>query len=205
MKSPKQSFRHYWTNIVIPKKEDQLLVQSVSSCRSKKWKQISINFSKVAKTKKTSKQCRDRWLNYLSPKVNKSSKKKDDINNVFDLQMRLGNNWTRIAERMPGWGPNTLKNHFYTTIRRNLRRFNKGRTPEGCIRGDMKKLLKIKEVRKILTMRKNVKAKSFSKMKLTDKTLEEIKEMNCNQVTENVGWGYDFLDMFGRMIVMLCQ
>jgi hypothetical protein len=202
MKSPKKvPSRHYWTTEVRIMKEDKLLIKLVSGSLGQKWKNISKEFSSSAGVPKTSKQCRDRWLNYLSPRVKNVCSKNKGIPKLFSLQLKFGNKWTVIAEHLPGWGPNTLKNKFYSTIRRNIRKFNKDKKPEECIRGNIGKLLEIQEIRTILTARKSMKAKDFSAVKLTEKTMEIIQEMNgIDNRQEGEVFTNAYLCYFQRMI-----
>ena len=44
---------------------------------------------------------------------------------MFDQHKLHGNKWTVIAETIPGRTDNSIKNHFYSTIRRCLRRMSK--------------------------------------------------------------------------------
>ena len=44
---------------------------------------------------------------------------------IFNYQQQHGNQWSEIAKFLIGRSDNTIKNHFYATIRRKLRRYNK--------------------------------------------------------------------------------
>lgn len=44
---------------------------------------------------------------------------------MFELHRVNGNKWTVIAESLPGRTDNSIKNYFYSTIRRSLRRISK--------------------------------------------------------------------------------
>jgi hypothetical protein len=52
--------------------EDILLTQMVNECGESNWKEIS------TKVNKTERQCSERFLNYLSPKLNKMPRTSDD-------------------------------------------------------------------------------------------------------------------------------
>ena len=44
---------------------------------------------------------------------------------MFEAHKQFGNKWKLIAEKLPGRTDNSIKNHFYSTIRRSLRRIGK--------------------------------------------------------------------------------
>ena len=44
---------------------------------------------------------------------------------MFDAHQRYGNKWTEIAKLFHGRTDNDIKNHFYSMLRRSLRRVNK--------------------------------------------------------------------------------
>lgn len=74
---------------------------------------------------KTGKQCRERWNNHLSHTVNSTTWTADEEIRLFEFQQQYGNKWSLLAEKLPGRPENAVKNHFYSRIRRNLRRYNK--------------------------------------------------------------------------------
>jgi hypothetical protein len=59
---------------------------------------------------------------------------------------------------MPSWRANSVKNTFYSAIRRNLQRFNKWKKPKEPIRDLVEIPLEKKEIRKILTAENNITA-----------------------------------------------
>ena len=80
----------------------------------------SIKWSTIAASmrNRNSKQCRERWLNHLNPRVRKGewSAKEED---VFILAHKeLGNAWSEIAKRLVGRSDNNVKNHWNSALRR---------------------------------------------------------------------------------------
>lgn len=66
-----------------------------------------------------------RWYNQLSPCITKSVWTTEEENILFASHSKLGNRWKDIARALPGRTDNSVKNHFYSTVRRALRRLDK--------------------------------------------------------------------------------
>ncbi|CAI2386005.1 unnamed protein product [Moneuplotes crassus] len=75
--------------------------------------------------KRSSKQCRERWHNHLDPKINKEPITLDEERKIFEYHLEIGNKWAKIANILGGRTDNMVKNHFYGTLRRHLRKLNK--------------------------------------------------------------------------------
>lgn len=74
---------------------------------------------------KTAKQCKDRWLNNLSPLLNKSKWTLSESQELFKQYLQHGNKWKNISRIFVGRTDNAVKNQFFSVIRKSLRTMNK--------------------------------------------------------------------------------
>jgi len=119
---------------------------------AKNWALISKEFSKkYGIHTKIGKQCRERWNNNLNPSLSKGAWTAKEEKILFDLHKIHGNKWSVIASGLKGRTDNSTKNHFYTIVRKNLRKYNKS-VPENkqLKQEDIKNLLKDPEFAKVL-------------------------------------------------------
>jgi len=79
---------------------------------------------------RSGKKCRERWINHLKPDVSKSPWTEAETMTLFRSQAYYGNQWTEIAKFLPGRTDNSVKNFFYTTLRKKVRLFNRACPPE---------------------------------------------------------------------------
>ena len=119
-KTPVQCL-HRWTKILKPGltkgpwsiEEDRKLLEWVRMEGPTQW-------SKCAKyiSGRSGKQCRERWFNTLHPEVKKGGwdPKEDYI--IFESFSKFGSKWSKMAKELPGRTENSIKNRFYSTLRR---------------------------------------------------------------------------------------
>ena len=123
--------RHNWTAevVFIIAQEDNCLKQIILEQGVEDW---SVNAATLRVTcpsagtkKRSGKQCRERWFNHLDPSVNKSKWTQAEQEKLFEIHKDYGNKWKQISAHMEGRTDNDIKNRFYSTLRRSLRRLNK--------------------------------------------------------------------------------
>lgn len=113
--------RRLWTG-----EEDQFLKNLVASLGTEdsSWEQISVSM-KQAGHRKAPKQCRDRWINHLDPSLIRNDWRVEDNMQLIELHQKLGSHWKNIAQKFPGRTDNSVKNQFFSLVRKSLRRAKK--------------------------------------------------------------------------------
>ena len=113
---------------------------------------------------------------------------------LFQAHERYGNKWSEIAQHLPGRSDNAIKNHFYSTIRRNIRKYNRSHPPEERLKGNVHDLLKYHELAHLLTITRP--AKSFLSQRKSQRLskpiplfdpllLKDCEDLNVDDYLEN--------------------
>lgn len=101
--------------------EDRVILDWVGSYGANDWARLATILKE-----RTGKQCRERWINYLSPeRGSKQWTHQEDIE-IVQLRSTMGNRWKAIADRLPGRNENQVKNRWYSTIARRIERVKRG-------------------------------------------------------------------------------
>ena len=67
----------------------------------------------------------NRWHNHLNPKIKKGKISNDEENIIFQGYLKYGNKWSEIAKLIKGRTDNVVKNHFYSSLRKQLNKIKK--------------------------------------------------------------------------------
>jgi hypothetical protein len=99
------------------KEEDALLLNIVQSMR------MPMKWSLVAQSlpERTGKQCRERYVNHLNPRLKITDWSPLEDAMIFHLYNTTGSHWAKMSKMIPGRTDNGIKNRFHN-LRRQLER-----------------------------------------------------------------------------------
>jgi hypothetical protein len=87
--------------------EDAELRSIVLTSRKHDWQEMSSHMSGG-----TASQCRERWMNYLSPKLNTAEWTPEEDERPIKKYLQYGNKWTKIAKFFPHRTDGMTNNRF---------------------------------------------------------------------------------------------
>eukprot|EP00957_Ditylum_brightwellii_P210314 15364828-Ditylum_brightwellii.AAC.1 len=103
-------------------KEDEQLKGLVTSLHDGE-KEKTIKWAVIAAKmdNRTGKQCRERWHNHLRPDLKKGEWTKEEDELIVKLQAKMGNQWSKITNHLPGRTDNDVKNRWHSSMRASKR------------------------------------------------------------------------------------
>jgi hypothetical protein len=97
-----------WTS-----QEDELLFSWVERHGPTKWTECSKEIKG-----RCGKQCRERWVNILNPDVKKGNWSDHEQDVIFESLSTYNTSWSAMSHELPGRTENSIKNYFYSSVRR---------------------------------------------------------------------------------------
>jgi hypothetical protein len=94
--------------------DDEELTRLVGSFSGENWAGVAENMTHGF----TSRQCRERWKNYLDPRLKNVPWTDDEDARLLDAYERIGRRWTVIAAIFPGRSGNTIRNRLFLLLRK---------------------------------------------------------------------------------------
>lgn len=87
--------------------------------------------AELSLSRKSAKQCRERYLdpgdryeNHINTDTAKMDWTLEEELMLIQYHNEIGNKWALIAQKIPGKSDNSVKNHFYSKLRKVLRKLN---------------------------------------------------------------------------------
>ena len=144
--------------------------------------------------KRSTKQCKDRWLNHLKTGLSNKPFSILERNLISELIVEYGTSWANICEFLPERSENQVKNFINATVRRNIRRYNKFKPEHEKLKANSLKLLEYSEFKNILLWGKEVKKKNFIEIKFSQDALDFAEN-----IAKGVEEGNDGLDLITEL------
>jgi len=101
--------------------ENRALYNIVSNAADKRnWRTISHELNKltIGKYIRKPKQCRERWLHYLNPDINRLEWTDAEDLSLFKLFMSTGRKWANMTEVLHGRTESSIKNRFNCLVKK---------------------------------------------------------------------------------------
>ena len=104
------NFRQLWSL-----EEDEKLREIMANTTNIVWTEIAAQFKN-----RTGKQCRERWVNHLNPEITETEWTPEEDERLYNLHLQIGNKWASIAKCMQGRSENSIKNRWYSSIKKRI-------------------------------------------------------------------------------------
>lgn len=117
--------KHAWTP-----EEDAILQRIVSQEGAKSWTKVAAHLPH-----RMGRQCRERWFNHLAPEVKKGYWTAEEDHLIINAVREHGTKWSTIQKLLPGRSDNSIKNRYYSAIRKFRRLQRRSSGGEGELEG----------------------------------------------------------------------
>lgn len=121
------------------------------------------------------KQWRERWRNHLDPRINKDPWKPEEELIFIEKHKIYGNKWAEIAKFLDGRNDNSVKNYFYSSVRKIIRKISMKRVTYDLKENEIERELTIYLSQYIYEMYKD-----YLEHKKKEKSETTIKITNAN-------------------------
>jgi len=103
--------KNAWT-----KEEDAILTRVVATEGAGHWTKVAVHLPG-----RMGRQCRERWFNHLAPDVRKGDWTAHEDQRILAAVRLHGTKWSQIQRELPGRSDNSIKNRYYSAIRKAQR------------------------------------------------------------------------------------
>ena len=108
---PSHSKKNAWTA-----EEDAMLARIIAEQGHGHWTKVAAHLPG-----RMGRQCRERWFNHLAPEVKKGDWSKEEDQLIVAAVREHGTKWSLIQKQLPGRSDNSIKNRYYSAIRKAQR------------------------------------------------------------------------------------
>ncbi|EAY14200.1 Myb-like DNA-binding domain containing protein [Trichomonas vaginalis G3] len=115
-----KNMRAYVPKIKFTLEEDERLTEIIERIGTKSWRLISLEMKN-----RTPRQCRERWINYISPQLRNDPWTEEEDKLLDEKCLEFGSRWHKISEFFNNRSGNAIRNRFKLRQRHELRQSHK--------------------------------------------------------------------------------
>ena len=104
--------------------EDCYLAQAVQKYGEKAWDKVA-----TMVPTRNARQCKERWMSYLSPSLINGPWTKEEDDLLFKLCVTYGKHWTCLTKFFKGRSDNNLKNRWYSVLQHRVSQYQQQSSP----------------------------------------------------------------------------